>query len=77
MQICEQINNLRNNKISVSAKSYILKECEIKETFANKSLEIKVAWLYRFLKRNGYSIRRFTHKGQIIPVNAELLKKDF
>ena len=34
MQICEWINNLRKNKISVSAKSVILRVCEIKETFA-------------------------------------------
>ena len=58
MQICEWINNLRKNKISVSTKSVILKACEIKKIFANKSLETKVAWVYRFLKRNGYSIRR-------------------
>jgi transposase len=77
MQLCEWINNLRNNKISVSTKSLILKACELKESFANKNIESKVAWVYRFLKRNGYSIRRVTHKGQNIPENVELLKKEF
>lgn len=67
MQICEWINNLRINKKTVSAKSVILKAYEIKKEFANKTMQSKVAWVYRFLKRNGYSIRRVTHKGQIIP----------
>ena len=77
MQICEWINNLRNNKKTVSAKSVILKACEIKKEFANKTMKSKVAWVYRFLKRNGYSIRKVTHKGQNIPENSELLKKEF
>ena len=54
-----------------------MKACELKEKFANKIIESKVAWAYRLLKRNGYSIRRVTHKGQNIQENAELLKKVF
>ena len=49
----------------------------IKRIISNKNIESKVAWVYRFLKRNGYSIRRVTHKGQNIPENVELLKKEF
>lgn len=70
MKICKWINNLRNNKISVSAKSVILKTYEIKETSRNKSLKTKIAWVYRFLKRNDYSIRRITYKGQNIQENV-------
>jgi predicted transcriptional regulator len=77
MQICNWINNLRNNKKTVSAKSVILKASELKEVFANKSIKAKVSLVYRFLKRIGYSIRRVTHKGQITPENAEILKKNF
>ena len=40
-------------------------------------MKSKVAWVYRFLKRNGYSIRKVTHKGQNIPENSELLKEEF
>ena len=40
-------------------------------------MQSKVAWVYRFLKRNGYFIRGVTHKGQIIPENSEILKKEF
>ena len=77
MQICNWINNLRNNKKTVSAISVILKVSELKEAFANKSIKAKVSWVYRFLKRNGYSIRRVTYKGQFTPENAEILKKEF
>ena len=40
-------------------------------------MQLKVAWVYKFLKRKGCSITRVTHKGQIMPENSEILKKEF
>jgi hypothetical protein len=42
-----------------------------------KKTNTKLRWAYRFLKRNGFSIRRITHLGQIIPTDNNDIKTKF
>ena len=76
-EICNFIANARKNNLAVSTKSVICFASKINIEFSNKKTLTKLKWCYRFLKRNGFSIRRVSHQGQKIPNNMIQLKEEF
>ena len=76
-KIYNWIIECRNGLKPVSTKSVISFAGNIKNEFYNKTMNTKLQWTYRFLKRYGFSIRRITHKGQSLPENKDSIKKIF
>ena len=60
----------------ISTKSLIAFAGTIDETFSTKTINAKLQWAYRFIKRYRFSIRRIPHKGQTITETKEIIKKD-
>ncbi len=54
----------RRHNLPVSTKSLIGYVSTINTNFANKSVSAKMKWAYKFIKRNGFSIRRISHIGK-------------
>jgi len=75
--ICNFIKENREKKKAIGAKSVIFYAGKINPKFKEKSLKIKLMWCYRFIKRNGFSIRRVSHIGQSIPEDKNTLKDSF
>ena len=75
-KIYNWIIECRNGLKPVSTKSVISFAGNIKNEFYNKTMNTKLQWTYRFLKRYGFSIRRITHKGQSLPENKDSIKKN-
>ena len=75
--ISEWISKNRAKKIPVSTKSLINYAGSLNQKFSDKPINIKLRWAYRFLKRNGFSIRRVSHIGQPIPKGKENIKNKF
>ena len=75
LKIYNWIIECRESGKPLSTKSVISYASKIKEDFFNKTLNTKLQWTYRFLKRYGFSIRRVSHKGQSIPEGKDNIKK--
>ena len=74
--IIKWLTERRNRNLPVSTKSLIGYASSINTKFANKSISAKIKWAYRFIKRNGFAIRRISHIGQKIPEDKnEKIKK--
>ena len=67
----------RSYKKPISTKSLIAYAGTINENFSKKPINIQLQWAYRYLKRNGFSIRRITHQGQFIPEGKDSIKNKF
>lgn len=76
LKIYNWIIECRESGKPLSTKSVISYASKIKEDFFNKTLNTKLQWTYRFLKRYGFSIRRVSHKGQSIPEGKDNIKKN-
>ena len=61
----------------INTKSLIAFDWTIDEKFSIKTLNVKLQWTYRFIKRYRLSLRRISHKGQTIPETKEIIKKKF
>ena len=67
----------RKKYAPVSTKSLVCYAGSLNENFKAKNLKVKLRWAYRYLKRNGFSIRRISHQGQFIPREHSEIKKKF
>ena len=52
--------------ISVCNKGLVCYVGNTNATFKEKSFKVKLRWVYRFLKRHGFSLSRISHHGQFI-----------
>ena len=64
-------------KKTIGTKSEIWYAGKINPKFEEKSLKAKIIWCYRFIKKEGFSIRRVSHIGQYIPEDMNTLKDSF
>ena len=71
------IIDCRKKYAPVSTKSLVCYAGSLNEDFKAKNLKVKLRWAYRYLKRNGFSIRRISHQGQFIPREHSVIKKKF
>ena len=76
-EIMKWIADNRDNHISVSTKSIKAYAGEIKNSFKDKYIKVKLNWCYRFLKIRGFSFLRVSHFGQNIPNDNTELKANF
>ena len=49
----------------------------LNEKFKEKQNKTKLRWAYRYLRRNGFSIRRISHLGQFVPRDNNNIKSKF
>jgi biotin operon repressor len=76
-EISNWIIDCRKNYRPVSTKSVVSYASNLNEQFALKTINVKLRWAYRFLKRHGFAIRRVSHQGQTIPKAKSDLKSKF
>ena len=67
----------RKKFLPISTKSLVSYVGTINDKFREKNIKVKLRWAYRFLKRNGFSIRRISHRGQFIPREHSEIKANF
>lgn len=63
--------------VFLSILSLISFVSSFQDSFSNKTLNAKLQWAYRYIKRYNLSIRRISHKGQAIPETKEIIKNKF
>ena len=66
------IIDCRKHFAPVSTKNLVCYAGNLNTEFKDKCLKVKLRWAYRYLKRNGFSIRRVSHQGQLIPREQNL-----
>ena len=57
------IIDCRNYFAPLSTKSLVCYAGNLNTEFKDKCLKVRYRWAYRYLKRNGFSIRRVSHQG--------------
>ena len=75
--ILELLSERRRNNLTVSTKSLISYASSLKDNFSNNNLAAKLKQAYRFIKRKGLSIRRFSHLGQRILEDKNIIVNKF
>ena len=58
------VDNLRSKDLAVSSKLIVTKIVSIDPTFQSSPKENRLQYVYRFLRRQYYTFRRTTHRGQ-------------
>jgi hypothetical protein len=77
-QCVEWINSRIDDGILVSATDLYMYACQIKDNpLQNKSINARLKWAYKFMKRHKFTNRTPTHIGQVLPEHSEQLMIKF
>ena len=70
------MKELRTQDIAINTRQVIAKSLWIDPTFHNGNVRALWNWIYVFLARNNWSIRRITHKGQKLSGHLQHMQND-